>query len=183
MATSGQIADDGDESCPECDGRVVPDGTETVCDRCGLVVSRRELEDKLPRTITNDAEDWGGEQHHTVMQFGFDGGLGSEMGHATERDGDDERRRRWNRWAKAGDHRNRQSNYALGEVHRIGKALELDSGILTQAKSLFRQVRNEKESFTSWNLDAVAAACVYALDHQLGLVPEDLTQLAPATEG
>lgn len=108
-------------TCPECNGRVHPDGIEHVCDRCGLILDTDPIVRQPVRYYPGDG---GPDPRHrrVVNAARHDRGLGSEIGFDG---GLPERQRRLDRHVRAGDPTQRARRYAFGEVNRLVSSLDL----------------------------------------------------------
>lgn len=178
MSTSSTPSRD---ACPECDGPINRSPTEHVCTECGVVVTD---------TPIDHGPDWGRTEAHEPDEKRakapnrnlHDRGLGSEMGHASERDKDDQRRVRWNHQAKVSK-KDRGRGYATTEIQRMASAFELGDGLTKQAKTLFRQL-HERDGAVGRDLDMLAAVSIYATlrIHQRGVTPAEVCEVARGPE-
>lgn len=180
MATSVTIADSG-EQCPECNGRIDTDDTERVCVECGLVVDSSPV-DHGPDWSRSDGDE-SNQRAYPVNDNLNGGGLGSEMGFHHERDTDDNRRKTWHDRAKTDTKKERNRQYANGEIQRIAEALGLPGSMIDQAKALFKQAHGH-ENVTVHNLDRMAAVSIYAVArmHQRGITPREVADVARGME-
>lgn len=178
MATSDLSASAVGEQCPECHGPVRPDGIDRVCESCGLVVETDDIDHGPEWRTFGDQDDRDKVRAAPANAELYDGGLGSEVGFANDRDDDGWRLHRQNRRAKW-SRENRTRAYAGGEVTRIAAALELGDDLRKQANRLFRQL-HERGLCNGLNLDTLAATCVYTISrvHQRGLTPAEVAAVA-----
>lgn len=183
MATSEQttlqaVAEEvGD--CPECHGRTHHDGVERVCRRCGLVVDvDRVVSDQTEyRTFSADTDT--DPRHYAPGDRNRgDRGLGSEIAHRAG-DGSAARLRKWHGRTRQGTKKDRNRDYATTEVRRVGVGVGLPRPAIERGERLFRAV-HDATSLEGHDLDAIAAACLYAAcrEHSLGRVPDDLAAVA-----
>lgn len=170
-------------ACPDCDGAIVVDGAERICEDCGLVVDVDEL-DRGPEWMEFDGDVRGGTKRcngsaHTIEQH--DGGLGSQVGWGkgsasapldAERT---ERLQRENKRARGESNGGQYRRYGLGEVARITSALELPEAARQRACKLFREI-HDAELLLGYSLDAGAAAAVLAASREMRL-PTTLAEL------
>lgn len=182
MATTDQavltesVETDHENECPECHGTVETEGTERVCQSCGLVVLENEYNHDHKawgRYGRPDERDPDGKRTNRDL---VDRGLGSRMGFPGERDAATASLATWNdRFQQSKTDRNRA--YATLEIQRIAAALEWGDDLRTQAKTLFRQAHDAGEA-VGRDLDTLAAACVYTVArvHQRGLTPNDVAR-------
>lgn len=168
-ATGVVVDDHGD--CPECDGDVHREGTEQVCQDCGLVVATDPL-DRGPewRTMTVDDPRSGDPRRtgapRTVSRH--DRGLSTHIGHQGDlrtlagcQQRKVHRLRREHHRAHIGSKKSRNEVYALTEIRRITSVVCLPDGVRDQACRLFQQA-HAADALQGRGLDGFAAATVYA---------------------
>lgn len=164
MATSQQST----TTCPECAGRVRPDGTETICAACGLVTDTDRI-DRGPDWRGDDDRD----QKHAegVAPLHGDRGLGTDLRGFG-------RKGVWHNRAKH-DKKDRNRAYATTEIQRIGTALSVASDLVEQAKYVFVQLHDADEAHGK-DLDVLAPTCLYTVlrKHQRGRTPDELASVA-----
>lgn len=151
--------------CPECDGRVVTNIAETVCEDCGLVLSEDEL-DRGPEWRRFDAQErrrTGGPRTETQ----HDRGLATEIGYVADGSGvSGEKRRRLGRLrqqqqrSRFASKRDRNLAHGLSEVQRIASAMGFSGSIRDQACRLFRSAQAEG-LLPGRSIETMAAAAVY----------------------
>jgi len=157
------------DCCPECDDvPLVTDDTETYCPDCGLIVEDANLDHGPEWTPYDEAErrrvggpvtpmrhDWG-----VSAEIGlFRDGHGRELSAATR--ARLRRLRRWNRRARFESKADQNLAHGLGEIRRIGGALDLAEGIQAEASQLFREAQSE-DLIRGRSLESMASAAVYA---------------------
>ena len=156
--------------CPECDGQVITNAAETVCEDCGLVIDDQQI-DHGPEWRSFEA----GENEHnrtgaplTVARH--DRGLSTEIGRSVDAKGNTlsgQKRRqlgRLRREHKRGQHQStadRNLAHSLGEVRRIVSALGLPESIRDQACQHFRSAQSA-DLLHGRSIEAMATASVYA---------------------
>lgn len=157
------------DGCPECNGSLATQRTETVCSRCGLVVA----EDPLDR-----GPDWRtvGDPHRNTRRTGapltrarHDRGLSTEIGYGTGRSprlsGRNRRRfarlRRQHNRAQVRSKIERNRIYGFSEIRRLTAALDLPEDIRERACVLFKSAQDEG-LLRGRSLEGFAAAVVYA---------------------
>ena len=153
--------------CPECDGHVITNIKETVCENCGLVIDEQRL-DHGPEWGTYDAD----ERERTgapLTAARHDRGLSTEIGRGTDANGNElpaQKRRRLarmrreqtrGRWRSKAE---RNLAHGLGEVQRLASALNLSDTLRDPACQLFRTAQNE-DLLRGRSIEAIAAASVY----------------------
>jgi transcription initiation factor TFIIB len=153
--------------CPECDGHVITNIKETVCEDCGLVIDEQRL-DHGPEWRTYDAD----ERERTgapLTAARHDRGLSTEIGRGTDANGNvlsAQKRRRLARMRREQTRGRWQSKaeqnlaHGLGEVQRLASALDLSDTLRDQACQLFRTAQNE-DLLRGRSIEAIAAASVY----------------------
>lgn len=183
MATSETTPRTDSEQCPECGNQARPDGTERVCSDCGLVVDEHAI-DHGPEWRAYDASDQSRVRAAPTNPDRQGKGLGSEIGTRSERKRDSEMRRRsiLHGRAKTKTKRERNRRYVIGEIQRMGSALDLDQTITTQSIRLFRSL-HEEQAVNGRDLDELAATAIYTTCriNQRGLTPRDIEQVARAS--
>lgn len=180
MATSApRSVDRSTDTCPRCLGRVTHDPREDYCAECGLVV------DDAPTDFGQEWRDFDDRDPARGASPGdrnfHDNGMGSFMGRADEREGEDRRRAIWDNRTRSKRDRNR--NYATSEVHRIAAALDVPTHVRERGQRLFREIHGRDEA-QGKDLDTLAATCAFAacrLDGQ-GIVASEVAEVARADE-
>lgn len=148
-----------DEACPECAGRVLPDGFEDVCQSCGLVVDADPL-DRGPEwrafTATEHAERarCGPPRDPTL----HDRGLGSTIGGYHNFN---YRQRRVHSQARRPDRATRGRAYAFGELRRLADVLDLPEVVAASACRLFEQAQDDGLA-QGLSYEGVSTACLIA---------------------
>ena len=153
--------------CPECSGAVRPDGAETVCTSCGLVVDE-QLVDPGPewRPFEDDQRNRTGAP---ITVARHDRGFSTEIGrvsdstetHSPRRRRQLHRLRREHKRAKWRSKAERNLGHGLGEVRRVTSALDLPETVRDRACVIFRRAHSA-DLLVGRSVDGVAAASVYA---------------------
>ncbi|MEE6209754.1 transcription initiation factor IIB family protein [Salarchaeum sp. III] len=151
-------------SCPECQGSLTTERTETVCTECGLVVADDPL-DCGPEWRACDAD----ERERTgapLTRSRHDRGLSTEIGHSTRVKGRKRRRlarmRRQHDRARIATKTDRNKVYAFTEIRRVVGQLSLPYSVRDQACALFSSAQDES-LLRGRSLEGFAAAAVYAV--------------------
>ena len=153
------------QSCPECDGTLKAEGCETICGRCGLVVSEDAI-DRGPewRTFDDDTE----QRARTgapLTRSRHDRGLSTEIGRSTRAKGRKRRRlsrmRREHDRARVGSKKDRNKMFGFLEVRRIVSSMDLSASIRDRACVLFESAQ-EADLLRGRSIEGFAAASVYA---------------------
>lgn len=158
------------EGCPECNGDVVTEGRERVCQDCGAVVGADDL-DRGPEWYATDLD---GEAVRcrgglsTITHHNRN--LGSEVGRggSPSENAQMARLRREHKRATAGDKKDRGRRYLLGEVSRIADALDLPAACRGRASKIVRE-HHDHQDLHGRDLDSVAAAAVQAASREMCL--------------
>jgi transcription initiation factor TFIIB len=150
--------------CPECSGDVRPNGDESVCASCGLVVAADRL-DRGPewRSFADD-ETNPKRTGAPLTRSRHDRGLSTEIGsvRATGR-----KRRQWARLRRQHSRtqirskRERNQVYAFTEIRRVVDRLSLPNRVRDGACSLVRSAQ-DADLLRGRSLEGFAAASVYA---------------------
>ena len=172
--------------CPECGGRVTTNMVETICEACGLIIDKQQI-DCGPewRACDRDERKRTGA---TLTAARHDRGLSTEIGRGTDANGNTLAGRKRQQLARIRREHSRgrfrskaERNLAqgLGEVRRIAGVLELPESIRDQACQLFRSAQNEA-LLPGRSIEAMAAASVYGACRCNGLsrTIEDISRLA-----
>ncbi|WP_255151098.1 transcription initiation factor IIB [Halorarius halobius] len=153
-------------ACPECDGRLHSEGTETVCGECGLVVAEDEL-DRGPEWRSFADDDADPERCGAPLtRSRHDRGLSTEIGRSTRLTGRKRRRvarmRTQHKRASVGTKTERNQVYSFTEIRRLVSALELGEPVREQACALFESAQ-DADLLRGRSLEGFAAAAVYAV--------------------
>lgn len=174
-------------ACPECDGRLTADGTETVCAECGLVVSEDAL-DRGPewRSFPDDDAD-PKRTGAPLTRSRHDRGLSTEIGRASRVTGRKRARlarmRRQHDRARIPRKTDRNQVYAFTEVRRLVGQLDLPEHVRERACTLFRSAQ-DADLLRGRTLEGFAAAAVYATCRADGIARSvgEVVAVAKATE-
>jgi len=152
--------------CPECDGRLADQGTETVCEGCGLVVGEDRV-DRGPEWRSFEDED--GDPARTgapLTRSRHDRGLSTEIGRSTRVTGRKRRRlarmRRHHTRARMGSKADRNRVYGFTEIRRLTSQLQLPDAMRDRACVLFESAQDE-DLLRGRSIEGFAAAAVYAV--------------------
>ncbi|MFB6082253.1 MAG: transcription initiation factor IIB family protein [Halanaeroarchaeum sp.] len=162
MSTTMDVA----ESCPECAGSLRTEGTETICQACGLVVSEDRI-DRGPEWRAFADDDRNRERTGAPLtRSRHDRGLSTEIGRSTRVKG--RKRRRLSRMrtqherAQIASTAERNRVYAYTEIRRLTGALSLPRSVRDQACVLFDSAQ-DASLLRGRSLEGFAAATVYAV--------------------
>ena len=160
-------------SCPECDGRLRPNGTETICEECGLV-SATDAIDRGPEWRSFDDDDT--DRRRTgapLTRSRHDRGLSTEIGFGSDSDADYRARvtgrkrrqiarlRREHNRARISSKVERNQVYGFSEIRRVNALLSLPEAIREQACTLFKSAQSA-DLLQGRSLEGFAAASIYA---------------------
>jgi transcription initiation factor TFIIB len=152
-------------TCPECDGSLHSESTETVCSECGLVVSEDAI-DRGPewRHFSDDDTD----PRRTgapLTRSRHDRGLSTEIGRSTRLKGRKRRRvarmRKHHDRAKVGSKTDRNQVYGFTEIRRLVGQLELPESVRDRACVLFESAQ-DAGLLQGRSIEGFAAAATYA---------------------
>ena len=150
--------------CPECDGRLNTDASETVCTDCGLVVAADHID---------HGPEWrsfpeGPSRERTgapLTRSRHDRGLSTEIGRSTRVKGRKRRRlarmRVQHNRAQISTKRERNQVYVFTEIRSVTAGLSLPTHIREMASTLFRSAQSA-DIVRGRSLEGFAAAAVYA---------------------
>lgn len=178
-------------TCPECSGRVDTSGEETVCARCGLVVSEHWI-DHGPEW-RSFAEDRTSPERTgaPLTRSRHDRGLSTEIGfESSSRRLTGRKRRKLTRLRRLHNRATistkleRNQVYAFTEIGRMIAALELPGPIRERACVLF-ETAQEEDLIRGRTLEGFAAAAVYATCRlsSVSRTLEEVLGVARASEG
>ncbi|WP_117593385.1 transcription initiation factor IIB [Haloprofundus halophilus] len=173
--------------CPECDGRLRKDSSETVCANCGLVVAADHIDHGPEWRSFADDETNPERTGAPLTRSRHDRGLTTEIGRSTRVKGRKRRRltrmRRQHNRARISSKRERNQVYAFTEIRRVTGALSLPDRVRDHACSLFRSAQNEN-LLRGRSLEGFSSACVYAACRVAGVsrTVDEVLDVARATE-
>jgi len=157
-----QTRTDDTQTCEECGGQLLDDGTETVCDDCGLVAD----EDAIDRGAEWRFDDTGERARagtavdRTRHDNGFSTRIGFERSSASS-----ETHRRLLRAKRLSKHNSTRKPLdqakCLSDIKAVAGRLELPQPISDNACVMFKKWHNQI-SHCGHSLDEVIAACIYA---------------------
>jgi transcription initiation factor TFIIB len=153
------------ETCPECDGRLQSDATETVCDDCGLVVAEDAI-DRGPEWRSFADDDTDPERTGAPLtRSRHDRGLSTEIGRSTRVKGRKRARlarmRKQHTRARIPTKVERNKVYSFTEIRRLTSKLSLPEHVRDRACVLFESAQ-EADLLQGRSLEGFAAAAVYA---------------------
>ncbi|WDY79090.1 hypothetical protein ORFS27B [Halorubrum tailed virus] len=157
-----QTRTDDTQTCEECGGQLLDDGTETVCDDCGLVAD----EDAIDRGAEWRCDDTGERARagtavdRTRHDNGFSTRIGFERSSASS-----ETHRRLLRAKRLSKHNSTRKPLdqakCLSDIKAVAGRLELPQPISDNACVMFKKWHNQI-SHRGHSLDEAIAACIYA---------------------
>jgi transcription initiation factor TFIIB len=174
------------QRCPECDGRVRREETESVCGQCGLVVTEDRI-DRGPEWRSFDDDDRDPKRTGAPLtRSRHDRGLSTEIGRTTRTKG--RKRRQWARMrrqhnrARISTKRDRNQVYGFTEIRRLTGRLSLPERVRDGACSLFRSAQ-EEDLLRGRSIEGFAAAGVYAACrvHSVARTREEVADVAKAS--
>jgi transcription initiation factor TFIIB len=176
------------DACPECDGRLRAESTETVCSECGLVVEEDTI-DRGPEWRSFADDDTNPERTGAPLtRSRHDRGLSTESGRSTRVKGRKRRRlsrmRRQHTRARIPTKADRNQVYSFTEIRRLTSQLGLPEHIRDRACVLFESAQ-EANLLQGRSLEGFAAATVYAAcrSAEVARTLGEVTAVAKADEG
>jgi len=160
--------------CPDCRGRVVPEGVESVCQSCGLVVDANQIDHGPEWRDYDDGSNPSRCYHGNPNRD--DKGLGTTLWPSQ---GDTPAQRRQFRYHEhARQDTGRSQRYLTNEVQRMAVTLGMPQHVNRQAQRIARQARGE--GVNGWSLEAIASGGLYAACRleRLGWSAKDIEQVA-----
>lgn len=152
-------------ACPECDGRLHSEGTETVCGDCGLVVDEDAIDRGPEWRHFNDDDTDPRRTGAPLTRSRHDRGLSTEIGRSTRLKGRKRRRvarmRTHHRRASIGGKAERNQVYGFTEIRRLVAQLELPESVRDRACVLFESAQ-EAGLLQGRSIEGFAAAATYA---------------------
>lgn len=141
------------------------DGTESVCERCGLVLGDAPI-DHGPEWRSFDDDDANPARTGAPLtRSRHDLGLSTEIGYSTRLKGRKRRRiarmRRQHNRSKISTKAERNQVYAFTEIRRLTSTLQLPESIRDRACVLFESAQNS-DLLRGRSLEGFAAAAIYA---------------------
>ena len=174
------------ETCPECDGRLVSEHAETVCEECGLVVHEDEI-DRGPEWRAFDAaeKDRKSRVGAPTTKMMHDQGLSTNIGWqdkdaygralSSRQRQKMQRLRTWNERFRTRDSKERNLKQALGEIDRMASSLGLPENVRETASVIYRRALDE-DLLPGRSIEGVSTASLYAAARQAG-TPRSLDEL------
>lgn len=153
--------------CPECNGSLAQEGNETICSKCGLVVSEDRI-DRGPEWRSFEDDEVNRERTGAPLtRSRHDRGLSTEIGSDRNVRMTGRKRRQFARMrrehnrAQISSKAERNQVYGFTEIRRIISTLDLPRDIRESACTLFDSAQSE-DLLRGRSLEGFAAACVYA---------------------
>jgi len=185
-STEDETTEDEQVTCPECNGDVIQDGQETVCNMCGLVVDTDEV-DRGPEWRAFDAQEKneksrvGAPTTNTMHDKGLSTNIDWRDKDAYGNSLDSRQRekmqrlRKWNERFRTRDSKERNLKQALGEIDRMASAVGLPDNVRETASVIYRRALGE-DLLPGRSIEGVATSAVYAAARQAG-VPRSLDEI------
>ncbi|MDX1744839.1 MAG: transcription initiation factor IIB [Halobacteriales archaeon] len=179
----------GENECPECASRLVKnaDGTELVCESCGLVIEEdqidlgpewrafnhqeRESKSRVGAPTTQTMHDKG---LTTTIDWKNKDAYGRSL--SSEKRSQMHRLRKWQERIRTKDAGERNLQFALSEVDRMASALGVPRSVREVASVIYRQALKE-DLIRGRSIEGVATAALYAACRKEG-IPRSLNEVA-----
>jgi transcription initiation factor TFIIB len=174
-------------TCPECQGNVHRQNTESVCANCGLVVDEDRI-DRGPEWRTFEGDDRNPERTGAPLtRSRHDRGLSTKIGRSTRLKGRKRRQfarmRRQHKRASIPSKADRNQVYGFTDIRRLVGALSLPRSVRDQACALFDSAQSE-DLLRGRSIEGFSAAAVYAVCRTNGIsrTLEEIEAVARADE-
>jgi len=171
-----------EETCPECGTGVLIESSitaEVLCDECGLIIEEG-LIDRGPEWRAFDQKGW--EQRTRVgaprTEMLHDHGLGTRVGWrdedasgqslSAEKAHRMHRLRTWEKRVRANDAKERNLQFALGEIDRMASAIDVPVSVRKTAAVIYRRALGD-DLIRGRSIEGVATAVLYAACRQDGI--------------
>lgn len=160
------------QECPECGGNVIQDGTETVCKECGLIVDENRIDPGPEWRAFDHAEEKSKSRvgspktqaiHDKGMTTTIDWKDKDAYGQpiSSRKRSTMHRLRKWQRRIRTKDAGERNLQFALSEIDRMGSALGLSRPVRETASVIYRRALKE-DLIRGRSIEGVASASLYA---------------------
>jgi transcription initiation factor TFIIB len=167
--------------CPRCLGVEIDHSPrETWCRSCGFVLDESPT-DFGPEWRSFADDETNPERAAPGDPNRADRGLGStRRSKATDPSGS--RKDKWHIRAARGSRKDRNRDWVTQEIRRMASALSLPDHVTDRAAWLFRRIH--EETLEGRDLDAVGAACLYAVcrENGMGRTPDEIATVARCGE-
>lgn len=164
-----------DQSCPDCGGEAITTGTEIVCEECGLVVGKDEI-DHGPEWRNFEGGD-NSARAAAINTTRSDDGLGTKVGwdHSQTTSARERKLQRTSKIAQKKGTERRQAK-AIGDIKQTTSAIELPDIVSDQACKLFKRYHNSGDR-TGSSFDHMVAGAIFtaARVNQYPIQAEDLS--------
>ncbi|WP_266080862.1 transcription initiation factor IIB [Haladaptatus caseinilyticus] len=165
----------GVQNCPECDSQTLltsADGSELVCEDCGLIIEERTV-DRGPewRAFNHQERERKSRVGAPITKTMHDKGLTTNIdwkdrdasGHAlsAEKRNQMHRLRKWQGRIRTKDAGERNLKFALSEIDRMASALGIPRSIREVACVLYRRALDE-DLIRGRSIEGIATSCLYA---------------------
>ncbi len=186
-AEHGAEADERALVCPECEGHLDRDGSETICADCGLVVDADAI-DRGPewRAFDSAERDSKSRVGAPTTNMMHDKGLSTNIGwQNTDGYGKSlsssqrqrmQRLRTWNERFRTRDSKERNLKQALGEIDRMASALGLPDSVRETASVIYRRALDE-DLLPGRSIEGIATASLHAAA-RMEAVPRSIDEVA-----
>lgn len=180
--SSGEI-----QTCPECGGDVVLEDGEKVCEECGLVIDETQI-DRGPewRAFNQEEQEEKSRVGSPTTKAIHDKGLTTKIGWkdkdaygqsiSSRKRSQMNRLRKWQKRIRTKDASERNLQFALSEIDRMGSALGVPRSARTTASVIYRRALDE-DLIRGRSIEGVSTASLYAACRQEG-IPRSLEEVA-----
>lgn len=174
-------------ACPECGGNVIYEGGERLCDECGLVIEDDNI-DRGPewRAFDHEEQNQKSRVGSPTTQAIHDKGLTTTIDWkdkdaygqsiSSRKRSQMNRLRKWQNRIRTKDAGERNLQFALSEIDRMGSAMGVPRNFRTTASVIYRRALKE-DLIRGRSIEGVATAALYAACRQEG-IPRSLEEVA-----
>ncbi|QHS17964.1 transcription initiation factor IIB family protein [haloarchaeon 3A1-DGR] len=159
------VGETGVERCPECEGQLVVDASETICHDCGLVVGEDAI-DHGPewRAFTPTERDARRRVGAPRTVRRHDRGLGTDISFDSD---ENHALYREHKRAKFDSKHDRNRRFAMGTIQRVCGQLDLGDATIDRICYIFHDIH--RELALGRTLESLIAACIFAVAREQGL--------------
>jgi transcription initiation factor TFIIB len=175
------------DECPECSGEIVFSENERICESCGLIIEE-ETVDRGPewRAFDHKEQEEKSRVGSPTTQAIHDKGLTTTIDWknkdaygqslSSKKRSQMHRLRKWQNRIRTKDAGERNLQFALSEIDRMGSALGVPRSVRTTASVIYRKALDE-DLIRGRSIEGVSTAALYAACRQEG-IPRSLEEIA-----
>jgi len=181
-----EVVDEEKIKCPECDGRIIAEDSERICQDCGLVIEddmidhgpewrafdskERNQKSRVGAPTTQTMHDKG---LTTTIDWKNKDAYGRSL--SSEKRSQMHRLRKWQERIRTKDAGERNLQFALSEIDRMASSLGLPRAVRETASVIYRKALT-KDLIRGRSIEGVATASLYAACRQ-EQIPRSIEEL------